>query len=751
MGKLQIKWIWSIVVLLLSPGFCPLFAQVSSTRPMENMAEQEKSFAQLRFTGSQKLTAASPNFKVGFYRCEWTIDPAIRFISGKVSARFTITVATDRIVFDLSDTLSVDSILYHGSKTVFQRPGGDALEIVFPSTLGAGQADSVSIYYNGVPRNPPSYRPFVQSVHSGSPIIWTLSEPYGSKEWWPCRNGLDDKADSIDIIVRSPSAYRASANGVMVADDTSGGFRTVYFKSRYPIASYLVAMAVTNYVVFRDSVTAGGQQIPLSLTTYPEFAGNATKIFNNTRYAMQLLCKHFGTYPFNAEQYAQTAFHSGGGMEHQTNSFISTTDVRLITHELGHQWFGDKITCGSWKDIWLNEGFATFCEWLYYKDTMKQDFAPALKASIITSITALPGGSVKVDDTTSADRVFSGRLSYQKGAYVLRMLQWLIGDSSFFSGVKRYLADPKVRYAFAGTEDLKRNLELESGRDLSSFFTKWYEGQGYPIYRISWTQDSSNMVYLTLNQTTSHPSVGFYDMPVPVQFKSAARDTILVVNNTRDSQVFLLNPGFKADTLIWDPEAWILSLATVSKISCGPQTGADSLLPYFNVQWSQNSNGWVNVKVIQANPHAANSGARLYVHFAGTSFDTSFLLDDTKASYNLSFRLAKTVSTSFVAGPCFAANRWNIQQINQPGGKNVFSVYPVPAAGETLTVSLKNPTDNDLSLTITGTLGQILYRNRLQTPGSDLVTQVPVYTLPHGAYIVRITGASTNLSQKFIR
>lgn len=749
MERLQKNWLFLCWLVLLTTSL-PLSAQILPAIS-DNIAFQEKSPVDFRFAGSHKRSAASSNFNVQFYRCEWHIDPAVRFIRGTVTSRFSIAETTSSIVFDLSDTLTVDSVIFHGTKTNFVRPGNDALEIQFPQNLNTGQTDSVSIFYAGTPRVFSTFRPFVQSLHSGVPIIWTLSEPFGSREWWPCKNGLDDKADSIEISITTPSGYRGTANGLLIADDTAGGLRTVRFKSRFPIASYLVAMAATNYVIFKDSAFANGQWIPLTLTTYPEFAGNATKIFDNTRYSMQLLSKYFGTYPFSSEQYGQTAFHAGGGMEHQTNSFITTTDVNLIIHELGHQWFGDKVTCAGWQDIWLNEGFATYCQWLYFKDTLKTAYGPGIKATYIPSITSEPGGSVKVDDTTNAARIFSGRLSYNKGAYLLQMLQWIVGDSSFFRGIRNYLNDPALRYSFAATADLKRHLELASGKDLTSFFTKWYEGQGYPTYTADWTQDSSNLVYLQLRQTTSHPSVSFFEMPVPVQFRNATRDTIIVLNHIQPVQGFVLDPGFSADTVIFDPDGWLLARSQVNKTSCGTLTIPDSLLPFFDVRWRQNTNGWIEADIEQTNSRISNSAVPFYLHFKNASRDTAILLQPGRLDHLLLYPGFVATAAS-VTSPCFATGRASV--VFEPGisKKDEVVIYPVPASADKLFIRIHNPSDRKIAISFYTASGQLLNNTTANTQGEDILTSIPTQALPHGVYILRITGESTiRVTKKLVR
>ena len=152
----------------------------------------------------------------------------------------------------------------------------------------------------------------------------------------------------------------------------------------------------------------------------------------------------------------------GGGMEHTTMSFMGSWSRGLIAHELAHQWFGNKITCGSWEDIWLNEGFATYLDGLVYENFDGQDVFSQWRKAVVNSVTSSPSGSTFVTDTTSVSRIFNSRLSYRKGAMILHMLRYKIGDDNFFQGVKNYLADPTLAYSYAKTEDLQRHLEATS-------------------------------------------------------------------------------------------------------------------------------------------------------------------------------------------------------------------------------------------------------------------------------------------------
>jgi aminopeptidase N len=454
------------------------------------------------------------------------------------------------------DSLIVDSVKENNNLLSFVH-SNNTLTINFETPKTEGDLDSLSIYYQGIPPNT-GFGSFVNSVHAGSPVLWTLSEPYGSRDWWPCRNGLDDKADSIDVIITNPSAYTAASNGIRQGVIIKDSNKITHWKHRYPIATYLVCMAVTNYTEFDDSVQLGNINLPMQTFCYPEnfslFQVNTPLVLKTLQYYSNI----FGNYPFIKEKYGQVEFGWGGGQEHQTSTFIVRPDETLMAHELAHQWFGDKITCGSWQDVWLNEGFATHLASMDFEAKYPLSVS-ATRRKEITDITSLPGGSVWVDDTTDVNRIFSGRLTYTKGSHLLYMLRWKLGDSIFFKGMRSYFIDSNIAFGFAKTDDFKRNLESVSGVDLTEFFNDWFYGQGYPSYNVQWTQIGNGYVKINIKQTTSHPSVSFFPLPVALQFKNATQQKTIVVNNIYNDEIFFNNIGFIADTVIIDPDYWLIT------------------------------------------------------------------------------------------------------------------------------------------------------------------------------------------------
>ena len=566
------KIAWSILLLIS-------LQSVGQTFTTKDIAAIEMG-SHHRLFQAEGTSLASGNFDVKYYRCQWEIDPAVRYIKGTVTVYFVLTSPSSFIVLDLTNSLLTDSVKQRGLH-LGKLQVNNTLQINFSGTLNTGVLDSVTIYYLGIPANS-GFGSFIQFSHAGIPVMWTLSEPYGSRDWWPCKNGLDDKADSIDIILTHPNIYKAASNGLLQSETAAPSNKTVtHWKHRYPIASYLICFAVTNYTVFNNTVQLGNVSLPMQTYCYPEsldlFQTNTPKVLE----AMQLFYNKFGDYPFIKEKYGHVQFSWGGGMEHQTATFIVSPDENLMAHELGHQWFGDKITTGSWEDIWLNEGFATHLAAMHFENKYPASIYTNRK-NVINNITSAPGGSVKVPDTTSVGRIFNGRLSYNKGSYLVFMLRFVLGETVFFKAINNYLNDPALAYGFARTPDLKKHLEQESGKDLTKFFSQWYQGEGYPAYNVQWNQLGSRKVKIKMNQTTSHASVSFFEMPVALKFKNATQEKTVIVNNTFNGQEFLEQIGFVADTVLIDPEYWIISKNNSTQKIVSVNTGEGIAVIYPN-------------------------------------------------------------------------------------------------------------------------------------------------------------------------
>ena len=377
----------------------------------------------------------------------------------------TVTFDFSKIT-NTSDThyanrIIVSSVKQNGNNVAFTHSNTNELIITLQSTLLTGNSSAVEINYSGAPpSNNSGY--FAQTTHNGSPIIWTLSEPFGARDWWPCKQDLNDKVNSIDVYITAPSQYIAVSNGVeTTAPVISGANKTTHFHHGYPIPAYLVAIAVSNYSVYNQTGGTAPNQYPIINYIYPEDLTTYQPQLDQTPAILDLYENLFEVYPFHTEKYGHAQFGGGGGMEHTTVSFMDGFSRGLIAHEMAHQWFGDKVTCGTWNDIWLNEGFATYLATLVIENFDGLAAFVAEKQSMIDYITSSPNGNVYLTDVqaTNVNRIFNSRLSYDKGAMVLEMLRFKMGDVAFFQALKNYLADTNLAFKYAATSDLKAHLE----------------------------------------------------------------------------------------------------------------------------------------------------------------------------------------------------------------------------------------------------------------------------------------------------
>lgn len=313
-------------------------------------------------------TKSGGMYDVKHYKLDLMVDPSVYGISGTVTTTFKMKSSGNKISFDLLNNMVVDSVKFNNQLISYSHLANQ-IDITLPVTLNVNDLSSISIAYHGAPKSN-GFGAFEQTAHNGNPIIWTLSEPYGAYTWWPCKQSLLDKADSVDVIVNTLAGNKVASNGVLVSTENTEMGVAYHWKHKHPIATYLIAFAVTNYQELITEVPLEGQN-PIQIVDYFYPENNSQWVANqqNVVNAMKAYNDIFITYPFADEKYGHAQFGWGGGMEHQTMSFMYDNSEMLVVHELAYQWFGDYITCGSWADIWINEGFATYCEGLYLEHT----------------------------------------------------------------------------------------------------------------------------------------------------------------------------------------------------------------------------------------------------------------------------------------------------------------------------------------------------------------------------------------------
>jgi len=560
--------IFSLTALLLITSIS--FSQ-NTFSEKDNIVNSEK-------TAATKLMnlAVNPNtqnYDVTYHKLEFTVDPANYFISGKITTTYIALANMIDLTFELSNTLIVSSVKINNIALVFSQNTNE-LVITLPTTQISGTQATIEVTYSGAPPQN-GFFAFSSSTHGlGVPVIYTLSEPFGARDWWPCKQDLNDKIDSIDVFITAPSEYISVSNGVEPeAPVINGALKTTHFHHGYPIPAYLICMAVTNYDVYTQLPSAATPTVnyPIVNYIYPESNTPALQTqLGQTPLILNLYSNLLETYPFSNEKYGHAQFGWGGGMEHTTVSFMVSFGRQLIAHEMAHQWFGDKITCGTWKDIWLNEGFATYIASLVIENFDGSTAFIAEKTNMINNITSSPNGAIYLTETEALDvnRVFDPRLSYDKGAMVLNMLRFKLGDALFFQGIKNYLADVNLAYKYAITQNLQAHLEAFYGSSLTEFFNDWVINQGYPKYAITVQNIATGQAKITVNQTTSDTSVPFFEMPVPIRLTGAGGvSQDIVVNNTINGEQFTVSVPFSVTGVQFDPKKDIISKSSTATLA----------------------------------------------------------------------------------------------------------------------------------------------------------------------------------------
>lgn len=550
--------------LLLLFLFFPSFLNAQDYHISDiSVAEAQSALHRMQF----RPNANTGNYDVKYHRLELEVDPSVAFISGDVTTYFEAKSNLDQVVFDLAANMTVSQVLQRGNPLVFTQNSNDEVVIALSEEQNLGVLDSLTISYSGNPVSS-GFGSFEVNTHAGKPVLWTLSEPYGAKGWWPCKQDLIDKIDSIDVYITTPltnpdgDTYVAVSNGLEQSQIINTGSKTTHFKHNYPIPAYLVAMAVTNYTVYSDTVSNNGRPFEIVNYVYPENLATVQAQTPVTVDVMNLYSTLFGEYPYADEKYGHAQFGWSGGMEHTTVSFMGSFGRNLIAHELGHHWFGNKVTCGSWKDIWLNEGFATYMSGLVVENLDGDASFKNWKQQMLNSIASAPDGAVflKDTDTLSVNRIFNQRLSYNKGAMLLHMLRKKLGDAHFFQGLKNYLNHPDHAFGYARSEDFMAIMEQTSSVDLSGFFDDWLYGEGYPSFNLEWSQATPTEIRLTLEQLQSHASVSFFEVDLPVRLVGTEGEILdLILDHTINGEIFIKTVNFQVADVLINPEYDIIS------------------------------------------------------------------------------------------------------------------------------------------------------------------------------------------------
>ena len=491
------------------------------------------------------------------YTIDLRVLPSQERIEGsvRIEAR-SLVDGLAQLDVDLYDEMIVQSV-WRGPSALPFTHSNDVLGITLGAAHDEGDPVDVSITYAGTPPVL-GFSSFTFRTHAGQPIVSSLSEPTYAPTWWPCVDDPTDKA-LVEMRLNVPAGLVGVSNGLLISTIAQpDGSVTYTWRSSYPISTYLVSVAVSNYVAFSSTYVpiGGGPAMTIQNWVYPEHLAAAQQDLSVTVPMMEFFAGLFGEYPFVAEKYGHAIFPFSGGMEHQTVTSYGAGLIQgdnrfdwVVAHELAHQWWGDAVTLPNWQETWLNEGFATYAEALWWEHLG----GPAALRAYMTSLDSRPFCGVLVPSTCNP----FGHTIYDKGAWVLHMLRGVMGDEDFYAGLRDYRA--AFELSNSSTADLESILESTSGLDLGPFFSRWVRAQGEPVYRYGWSAAPTPagwVTYVRIEQIQASPP---FLMPVRLRITmpSGSQEVTVVPGGATQDFVLPAVPEPPASVAL-DPDGWIL-------------------------------------------------------------------------------------------------------------------------------------------------------------------------------------------------
>ncbi len=536
-----------------------------------NLVAQERPAmrASLGLRPSSRMLSEMANYDVKFYHIDLSATNTSTTIAGFTEIKVESKVSNlSTIVFQLLNQLTVSSVQVNGVDATFTHQSNE-LQITPATPIGLNEMAMVHVNYSGTPIGMAG----IQSTRDNTwnqTILWTLSESFHAYEWFPVKQDLTDKADSAYVFLTVPSTLKAASNGLLTKITDMGNGKVRYeWITHYPIDYYLLAMTVGNYQEYDNSVSVSGKIIPIL-----NFIYNTTgclsafqPTIDDTPNMIETFSQLYIPYPFLDEKYGHVMAPIGGGMEHQTLTTLSVFTTDLVSHELAHQWFGDYVTCADWEDIWINEGFASYSEYLYHEFSGQTSAAAAWMIGAFSMAMLEPHGSVYIptSDATDENRIFDYYLTYKKGAAIIHMLRKeLNNDTEFFGMLRQFLT--QYGHETATGADFLAVLNSYTGKDYTWFFNQWYYGKGFPTVSSTYHYDTG-VVTLKLNQSTSDVSVPFFrmSMDVHIAFNGGEKDTTLVW--TQNGQEFAIPVLGEPSSVTLDPNGELLIAQNGSPVS----------------------------------------------------------------------------------------------------------------------------------------------------------------------------------------
>jgi aminopeptidase N len=413
-------------------------------------------------------------YDVRHYSLDLDYDSATQQLDGSAAITLVPTQDLGRFNLDLRDWFEVTSVKVGKHKAGYAQERGQELVITPRPKLHEGRAYTVHVDYDGVPQTVVDPDESFEGWVKNSDGAFVVNEPQGAPGWFPANDDPNDKA-TYDFAITVPQGKVAIGNGILLSSVTSGGKTTWRWSEDSPMASYLTTATNGD---FDFSIQTGPNGLPIYNAIDSDGFDADEKALAATRFATQpeiisFFSDLYGPYPFSS---AGAVIDDGGvgyALESQTKPmYDGVPSEGTLVHELAHQWFGDSVTLSVWRDIWLNEGFAQFSEWIFTEKvrgtaTAQQEFDAVYARPATSSAWRIPPALIP-----GPENLFIPSFpSYDRGAMTLQALRVKIGDEPFFRFMRTWYAEN--RDSNATTEDLIALAERISGQQLDAFFDVW--------------------------------------------------------------------------------------------------------------------------------------------------------------------------------------------------------------------------------------------------------------------------------------
>jgi aminopeptidase N len=551
-------------VILLAVILCISFSALgfsdqptTSARTIPTFYKQEQTQVENWLTKSSRVSPLQEAIDIQYYGLDLVPNMDQSLLTGKVTIRAICLVPSlDSLEFHFWGKMVVHKVYMEGvpDTPVAFNHENHRVFIALPKQFQAGELISIIIEYSGQPNN--RARTGMEfDVYEGIPMVWTFSQPYGARMWWPCKDDPSDKADSVDIFVTVPDPYVVASNGTLRQKTSSEGKTIYWWHENYPIATYLVSLAIYPYDVNYQNYIYNNGQDTMSIHYY-SFPGNYEKYAAENAVLPKMLrffSELLGEYPFIEEKYGQADVVYLIGMENQTISSLGEWNEEYYAHELAHQWCGNLIGVAPWDHIWLNEGLAMYLAGAWLENSQGDEVADSYWEGL-----AYHGpGTVIVEDPWTD--LFNWNLTYAKAAWVFRMLHHVLGENDFLAVMKTWFNNESLRYGTVATEDFQTACEDVSGIQLDQFFQQWIYGEYVPEYSFDWKWVSSGNQYEVTVTVEQNQVTDPFWMPLPLTFVLAEGDTTVIVWDSLRTQSFVLMLSDEPQELMFDRDYWILS------------------------------------------------------------------------------------------------------------------------------------------------------------------------------------------------